>query len=278
MEGSLGMKHFFRFFAAAACTVLLLALCACAPDGTSSPVSSSATEGVSSESTAQSIPAPESASGEGAQALSLLPADAANIQPDAVPEFLTADQQELYRAAYYLYYRFDVSSGFAFDTIDENSPFIVGDTGRSYYQDTGFANYSAFRTALDCVFTSNFADSLIDKYQNYIKGDDGSLSQGEKQLLCIARLMLALPPMLILDEATSSIDTRTEMKIQEAFQTMMEGRTTFVVAHRLSTIREADVILYMQDGKVLEQGNHQELLEKNGYYAKLYRSQFVCGK
>lgn len=152
-----------------------LALCACTPDGTSSPVSSSATEGVSSESAAQSIPAPESASGEGAQALSLLPADAANIQPDAVPEFLTADQQELYRAAYYLYYHFDVSSGFAFDTIDENSPFIVGDTGRSYYQDTGFANYSAFRTALDCVFTSNFADSLIDKYQNYIKGDDGLL-------------------------------------------------------------------------------------------------------
>ena len=119
---------------------------------------------------------------------------------------------------------------------------------------------------------------LPNGYDTYIKGDDGSLSQGEKQLLCIARLMLALPPMLILDEATSSIDTRTEMKIQEAFQTMMEGRTTFVVAHRLSTIREADVILYMQDGKVLEQGNHQELLEKNGYYAKLYRSQFVCGK
>lgn len=123
-----------------------------------------------------------------------------------------------------------------------------------------------------------FIKRLPNGYNTYIKGDDGSLSQGEKQLLCIARLMLALPPMLILDEATSSIDTRTEMKIQEAFQTMMEGRTTFVVAHRLSTIREADVILYMQDGKVLEQGNHQELLEKNGYYAKLYRSQFVCGK
>lgn len=123
-----------------------------------------------------------------------------------------------------------------------------------------------------------FIKRLPNGYDTYIKGDDGSLSQGEKQLLCIARLMLALPPMLILDEATSSIDTRTEMKIQEAFQTMMEGRTTFVVAHRLSTIREADVILYMQDGKVLEQGNHQELLEKNGYYAKLYRSQFVCGK
>ena len=123
-----------------------------------------------------------------------------------------------------------------------------------------------------------FIKRLPNGYDTYIKGNDGSLSQGEKQLLCIARLMLALPPMLILDEATSSIDTRTEMKIQEAFQTMMEGRTTFVVAHRLSTIREADVILYMQDGKVLEQGNHQELLEKNGYYAKLYRSQFVCGK
>ena len=123
-----------------------------------------------------------------------------------------------------------------------------------------------------------FIKRLPNGYDTYIKGDDGSLSQGERQLLCIARLMLALPPMLILDEATSSIDTRTEMKIQEAFQTMMEGRTTFVVAHRLSTIREADVILYMQDGKVLEQGNHQELLEKNGYYAKLYRSQFVCGK
>ena len=123
-----------------------------------------------------------------------------------------------------------------------------------------------------------FIKRLPNGYETYIKGDDGSLSQGEKQLLCIARLMLALPPMLILDEATSSIDTRTEMKIQEAFRTMMEGRTTFVVAHRLSTIREADVILYMQDGKVLEQGNHQELLKKNGYYAKLYRSQFVCDK
>ncbi len=123
-----------------------------------------------------------------------------------------------------------------------------------------------------------FIKRLPNGYDTYIKGDDGSLSQGEKQLLCIARLMLALPPMLILDEATSSIDTRTEMKIQETFRTMMEGRTTFVVAHRLSTIREADVILYMQDGKVLEQGNHQELLKKNGYYAKLYRSQFVCDK
>lgn len=145
-----------------------------------------------------------------------------------------------------------------------------------------FANPDATEEEMVQAARTSHAHELIKRlpngYDTYIKGDDGSLSQGEKQLLCIARLMLALPPMLILDEATSSIDTRTEMKIQEAFQTMMEGRTTFVVAHRLSTIREADVILYMQDGKVLEQGNHQELLEKNGYYAKLYRSQFVCGK
>ena len=145
-----------------------------------------------------------------------------------------------------------------------------------------FANLDATEEEMVQAARTSHAHEFIKRlpngYDTYIKGDDGSLSQGERQLLCIARLMLALPPMLILDEATSSIDTRTEMKIQEAFQTMMEGRTTFVVAHRLSTIREADVILYMQDGKVLEQGNHQELLEKNGYYAKLYRSQFVCGK
>lgn len=119
-----------------------------------------------------------------------------------------------------------------------------------------------------------FIKRLPQGYDTFITSDDGSLSQGERQLLCITRVMLALPPMLILDEATSSIDTRTEMKIQSAFQTMMEGRTSFVVAHRLSTIREADVILYMQDGKVLEQGNHKELLAKGGYYAKLYRKQF----
>jgi ATP-binding cassette subfamily B protein len=121
-----------------------------------------------------------------------------------------------------------------------------------------------------------FIRRLPKGYDTYIKGDDDNLSAGEKQLLCITRVMLALPPMLILDEATSSIDTRTEIKIQSAFQTMMQGRTTFIVAHRLSTIREADVILYMQDGQVLEQGNHKTLLEKNGYYAKLYRSQFAC--
>jgi ATP-binding cassette subfamily B protein len=120
-----------------------------------------------------------------------------------------------------------------------------------------------------------FIRRLPQGYDTYIKGDDDNLSAGEKQLLCITRVMLALPPMLILDEATSSIDTRTEMKIQSAFGTMMEGRTTFIVAHRLSTIREADVILYMENGQVLEQGNHISLLEKDGYYAALYRSQFA---
>lgn len=103
----------------------------------------------------------------------------------------------------------------------------------------------------------------------------GSLSQGQKQLLCIARVMLCLPPILILDEATSSIDTRTEQKIQKAFSSMMEGRTSFIVAHRLSTIQEADVILVMKDGQIIEQGNHENLLEKNGFYRKLYESQFA---
>ena len=104
---------------------------------------------------------------------------------------------------------------------------------------------------------------------------ENDLSAGQKQLLCIARAMLALPQMLILDEATSSIDTRTELKIQAAFAKMMQGRTSFIVAHRLSTIREADVILVMKDGHVIEQGNHKALLRKNGFYAKLYYSQFA---
>lgn len=129
--------------------------------------------------------------------------------------------------------------------------------------------------AAKTAYAHEFIRRLPNGYDTYLRGDDGSLSAGERQLLCIARVMLALPPMLILDEATSSIDTRTEMKIQSAFHTMMEGRTTFIVAHRLSTVREADVILYMEDGQVLEQGNHRELLKKNGYYARLYRSQFV---
>ena len=107
-----------------------------------------------------------------------------------------------------------------------------------------------------------------------IAEDGGNISQGQKQLLCIARVMLCLPPMLILDEATSSIDTRTEIKIQQAFASMMKGRTSFIVAHRLSTIREADIILVMDSGKVIEQGTHEELLAEKGFYAKLYNSQY----
>lgn len=121
----------------------------------------------------------------------------------------------------------------------------------------------------------SFIKRLPQGYDTVIGEDGGSLSQGQKQLLCIARVMLCLPPMLILDEATSSIDTRTELKIQNAFAKMMKGRTSFIVAHRLSTIKEADVILVMKDGNIIEQGNHGELLEKGGFYAKLYNSQFA---
>lgn len=119
----------------------------------------------------------------------------------------------------------------------------------------------------------SFIKRLPKGYDTVIGEDGGSLSQGQKQLLCIARVMLCLPPMLILDEATSSIDTRTEIRIQNAFSKMMEGRTSFIVAHRLSTIREADVILVMKDGHIIEQGNHDELLKKEGFYAALYNSQ-----
>ena len=121
----------------------------------------------------------------------------------------------------------------------------------------------------------SFIKRLPQGYDTPIGESGGSLSQGQKQLLCIARVMLCLPPMLFLDEATSSIDTRTEVRIQKAFDTMMQGRTTFIVAHRLSTIREADVILVMKDGHIIEQGNHQTLLEKGGFYANLYESQFA---
>ncbi len=121
----------------------------------------------------------------------------------------------------------------------------------------------------------SFIRRLPNGYDTVIGEDGGSLSQGQKQLLCITRVMLSLPPMLILDEATSSIDTRTEIKIQQAFATMMEGRTSFIVAHRLSTIQSADVILVMKDGHIIEQGNHEELLRKGGFYANLYNSQFA---
>ena len=121
----------------------------------------------------------------------------------------------------------------------------------------------------------SFIKRLPKGYDTVISESGGNLSQGQKQLLCIARVMLCLPPMLVLDEATSSIDTRTEMRIQKAFDAMMEGRTSFIVAHRLSTIREADVILVMRDGKIVEQGSHDALLAADGFYAKLYNSQFV---
>ena len=123
-----------------------------------------------------------------------------------------------------------------------------------------------------------FIMNLPDGYDTLIDENGGNLSQGQKQLICIARIMLTKPPMLILDEATSSIDTRTELQIQEAFDTMMEGRTTFIVAHRLSTIKNADIILVMDKGRILEQGTHQELLRKKGYYYNLYNSQFNLGK
>ena len=121
----------------------------------------------------------------------------------------------------------------------------------------------------------SFIKRMPDGYDTIISEDGGNLSQGQKQLLCISRVMLTLPPMLILDEATSSIDTRTEIRIQKAFEEMMKGRTSFIVAHRLSTIKEANVILVMKDGDIIEQGSHEELLAKNGFYANLYNSQFA---
>ena len=128
--------------------------------------------------------------------------------------------------------------------------------------------------AAKAAHADSFIRRLPEGYDTVIAEDGGNISQGQKQLLCIARVMLCLPPMLILDEATSSIDTRTEVRIQKAFARMMQGRTSFIVAHRLSTIREADVILVMKDGRIVEQGNHDELLAANGFYAKLYNSQF----
>ena len=128
--------------------------------------------------------------------------------------------------------------------------------------------------AAKAAHAHSFIKRLPQGYDTVIGEDGGNISQGQKQLLCIARVMLCLPPMLILDEATSSIDTRTEIRIQKAFQKMMQGRTSFIVAHRLSTIRDADTILVMRDGHIIEQGSHESLLEKGGFYAELYNSQF----
>ena len=136
------------------------------------------------------------------------------------------------------------------------------------------ATLDAVVAAAKAAHADSFIRRLPDGYDTVIAEDGGNISQGQKQLLCIARVMLCLPPMLILDEATSSIDTRTEVRIQKAFARMMQGRTSFIVAHRLSTIREADVILVMKDGHIVEQGNHDELLAAGGFYAKLYNSQF----
>ena len=121
----------------------------------------------------------------------------------------------------------------------------------------------------------SFIKRLPKGYDTIIAEDGGNLSQGQKQLLCITRVMLLMPPMLILDEATSSIDTRTEIRIQKAFNKMMQGRTSFIVAHRLSTIKEADIILVMKDGNIIEKGSHNELMLLNGFYTNLYNSQFA---
>ena len=146
-------------------------------------------------------------------------------------------------------------------------------------ENIAYGKEGATREEIVAAAKAAHADGFIRRmehgYDTKIQEEGGNLSQGQKQLLCIARVMLRLPDMLILDEATSSIDTRTEMKIQEAFQHMMEGRTSFIVAHRLSTIREADVILVMKEGNIIEQGTHEELLEQGGFYKKLYESQFA---
>ena len=138
------------------------------------------------------------------------------------------------------------------------------------------ATLDEVKKAAKDAFLDHFIERLPDKYDTMITEEGANLSQGQRQLMCIARVMLCDPPMLILDEATSSIDTRTEIKIQQAFNKMMEGRTSFIVAHRLSTIKEADIILVMKDGNIIEQGRHDELIKKNGFYCTLYNSQFAA--
>ena len=128
---------------------------------------------------------------------------------------------------------------------------------------------------LKLAHSDSFIRRLPQGYDTVVREDGDNLSQGQKQLLCITRVMLCQPPMLILDEATSSIDTRTEIRIQRAFEKLMKGRTSFIVAHRLSTIKNADIILVMKDGNIIEQGNHESLLAQNGFYANLYNSQFA---
>ena len=154
----------------------------------------------------------------------------------------------------------------------EHQPYCAGGLWRSLQLES--TEEEIVRAARE-AHAHSFIKRLPEGYDTVIGEDGGSLSGGQKQLLCITRVMLSLPPMLILDEATSSIDTRTEIRIQKAFAAMMEGRTSFIVAHRLSTIKNADVILVMKDGHIIEQGSHKELLAKKGFYAELYNSQFA---
>lgn len=168
------------------------------------------------------------------------------------------------------------------DSLRKNFGMVLQDTwlkSGTIAENIAYGKVDATREEIVEAAKAAHADQFIrrmpDGYDTKIGEDGGNLSQGQKQLLCIARVMLNLPPMLILDEATSSIDTRTEIRIQKAFQKMMEGRTSFIVAHRLSTIREADVILVMKDGNIIEQGSHEELLKKGGFYKNLYESQFA---
>lgn len=168
------------------------------------------------------------------------------------------------------------------DSLRENFGMVLQETwlkSGSIAENIAYGNPDATREeiieAAKAAHAHGFIKRMPAGYDTMITEDGGNLSQGQKQLLCIARVMLKLPPILILDEATSSIDTRTEIQIQKAFQKMMQGRTSFIVAHRLSTIREADVILVMKDGNIIEQGSHEALLENNGFYRELYQSQFA---
>lgn len=167
-------------------------------------------------------------------------------------------------------------------SLRKNYGMVLQDTwlkSGTVYENIAMGNPSASREEVEAAAKAarahNFIMQMPDGYDTVITEDGGNLSQGQKQLLCITRIMLSLPPMLILDEATSSIDTRTEHKIQQAFAKLMQGRTSFIVAHRLSTIKEADLILVMNNGNIVEQGTHAELLSKGGFYAKLYNSQFA---
>ncbi len=168
------------------------------------------------------------------------------------------------------------------NSLRKNYGMVLQDTwlkSGTVYENIAMAKPSASREEVEAAAKAarahNFIMQMPDGYDTVITEDGGNLSQGQKQLLCITRIMLSLPPMLILDEATSSIDTRTELKIQQAFAKLMQGRTSFIVAHRLSTIKEADLILVMKNGNIVEQGTHAELLSKGGFYAKLYNSQFA---